>query len=162
MRQQSINITSWDKPWIPELDWLNSYRNLSTYDQNVLDALAVGYKVSKYTKYRGTSKWGCFLTFRWDEELAHAYYLEHFNNTNETLLLMAPNFPVRPGVSEELSKRRLSSSILGLRYRPGIIKEWYQQVEFGYIWRANGVRIRLALAAAVLISIIGVFGEYPL
>ena len=163
MLHQNINITAWDKPWIPELDWLNSYINLSIYDQIVLDGLAVGYKVTKYTKYMGSSHHGCFLTFRWDAELADAYYYEHYNNTNETLFLMTPYIPMRPNIFKEWSKRYTSNPFMSwMYYRPGLLKELYQQGQLGYIWRTSGVMLRVALVAAALITIIGVFGEYHL
>ena len=158
MLQHNTNLTTWDKPWIPELDWLNSYINLSIYDQNVLDGLAVGYKVNKYTKYMGTSKWGCFLTFHWEAELADAYYFDNFNNTNETMLLMAPLIPMRPDTFKDWSTRY--PFFTWMYYRPGDLKDAYIAGEFGYIWRTHGVILRAALAAAALIIIVGVFGEY--
>ena len=38
----NFNLTFWNKPWPPEIDWLNSDVNLSTYHPIVLEALAVG------------------------------------------------------------------------------------------------------------------------
>ena len=160
---QIINITSWEKPWIPELDWLNSYINLSIYDQIVLDGLAVGYKVSKYTKYMASSKWGCFLRFQWDAELADAYYFEHYNNTNETMLLISPYIPMRPESFKKLYKIYTSNHMIWITwmyYRPGLLKEIYQQGDISFIWKVSGVDMRMAFVAALVITIIGVFGEY--
>ena len=145
LNSEIINITSWEKPWIPELDWLNSYINLSIYDKFILDGLAVGYKVTKYTKYMASSKWGCFLRFQWDAELADAYYYEHYNNTNETMLLISPYIPMRTESFKKLYKIYSSSPMIwmtGMYYRPGLLKEVYQQGDLRYVhtWR---LRLRL-------------------
>ena len=161
MLLHNINLTNWDKPWIPELDWLNSYINLSIYDQIVLDGLAVGYKVTKDTKYMGSSHWGCSLTFHWDAELADAYYFEHYNNTNVTMLLMRPYIPMRPNIFKEWSERyTLNPFISWMYYRPGLLKESYQRGQLGYIWRTSGVSLHVALVAELIITLTGVFGEY--
>ena len=95
MQLHNINLTTWDKPWIPELDWINLYINLSVFNQIGLDGLAVVYKVTKYIRFIKSSKWGCFPMFDWDLELADAYYFEHYNNTNKTMLLISPLIPMR-------------------------------------------------------------------
>ena len=159
MQHENMNITSWDKPWIPELDWLNSYINLSSYDQNTLDGLAIGYKLSTSTRYMESSHRGCYLTFHWDAELADAYYFEHYNNTNKTMLLFAPNIPMRPDTFKILSK--FYHLIIRMPYRPGLLKEMYQERDMGYLWSTyGGVRLRIALVAADLITIIGVFDKH--
>ena len=159
-----FNTDDWDKPWIPELDWLNSYANMSIYNQIVLDGLAVGYKVSKYTKYMGTSHYGCFLTFHYDAELADVYYFEHFNNTNKTMLTISPYIPMRPDTFKNWSKLRIAHPLMitWMYYRPRLLKEIYQQGELGYIWRTSGVSLRVALVAALLITFTGVIGKYHL
>ena len=35
----------------------------------------------------GTSHHGCYLMFRWNEELAEAYYFEHYNNITTLMRL---------------------------------------------------------------------------
>ena len=98
---QTLNSTSWDKPWPQEIDFLNSYVNLSLYHHTVLEALAIGYKKSKFAKYFYSSEWGCILMFPWDPDLADAYYLEYYQSSNETLVIRTPHIPVRPEYAQE-------------------------------------------------------------
>ena len=92
----SYNLTTWDKPWIPEIDWLNSHINLSYYHQIILDGLAVGYKTTKHAKYYTDATWKCLLMFQNDPDLADAYYLKHHANTNSSMVLCTPQIPMRP------------------------------------------------------------------
>ena len=108
-RQHSnLNLTSWNKPWPPEIDWLDSYINLSSYPTIVLEALAVGYRTSKYSKYFYTSEWGCAMIFQLDAELADAYYIEHYASTNDTKYICTPRIPMRP----DLRKKYMLKPIL--------------------------------------------------
>ena len=47
-------------------------------------------------------------------------------------------------------------------YRPGLLKEFYQAGDLSYIWRTSGVSLRVALVAALIIMLTGVFGKYDL
>ena len=163
MQLHNISLTTWDKPWIPELDWINFHINRSVFNQIALDGLAVGYKVSKYTKYMASSKWGCFLSFQWDAELAEAYYFEHYNNTNETMLLISPYIPMRPESFKNWSNHFSPFRMISwMHYRPGLLKEFYQAGDIGYIWRTSGLRLRVALVVTLIITLTGVFGKYDL
>ena len=72
---QNLNITAWDKTWPLEIDWLNSYVNLSSYPQAALEGLTIGYQTTKYAKYFTSSRWGCVMMFKWDAESVDSYYL---------------------------------------------------------------------------------------
>ena len=150
----NVNLTSWDKPWIPELDWLNSYLNLSTYLQNTLEGLAVGYKITKYAKYFTSTRWGCILMFRWDAELADAYYLEHYSNTNKTMVICTPHIP--------METRHFKNSMTFCNYyQLGYLKWLYKQGDLSYILSTSGgVPLLVALVTAGMITIAGMFGEY--
>ena len=63
VRHKYINLTTWDKPWRPEIDWLNSYVNLSSFHRIVLYGLTLGYRVTKHPKYLSDSEFGCRLVF---------------------------------------------------------------------------------------------------
>ena len=49
--QDGINLTSWDKPWPPEIDWLDPYVNLSSLPPDVLDGLFNGFRVTRLANY---------------------------------------------------------------------------------------------------------------
>ena len=95
VRNKYTNLTTWDKPWRPEIDWLNSYVNLSSFHRIVLYGLTLGYRVTKKSKYFSNSVFGCKLMFLWDAELADDYYIRNFANTNYTMVICTPWFPVR-------------------------------------------------------------------
>ena len=125
MQQRNFNLTSWDKPWIPELDWLNSYINLSTYEDIYLEGLAVGYRITKYAKYFFGTNFGCYLMFPYDADLADGYYMEYYNNTNKSMPLCTPIIPMR---LDTFRKWVRTNSLLQCRYyQVGWLKEIYQQ-----------------------------------
>ena len=110
-----------------------------------------------------SSKWGCFLRFQWDAELADAYYYEHYNNTNKTMLLISPLIPMRHESFKKLYKIYTSNPMIWMTwmyYRPGLLKEVYQQGDISFIWKVSGVDMRMAFVAALVTTLIGVFGEY--
>ena len=76
----NVNLTSWEKPWPPEIDFLNHYVNLSSYHPIIWEALTFGYRTTKYSKYFYTSEWGCIMMFQYDSDLADDYYLAHYAN----------------------------------------------------------------------------------
>ena len=162
MQLQNFSLTTWDKPWIPELDWLNPYLNLSMYEDRRLDGLAVGYKITKYARYQFSSYWGCILSFRWDVELADAYYFEHYANTNETMPLCSPFIPMQPDLFIRQYRMYTKYSLLFCgSYWPGLLKEIYQQGDLSYIWNTSGgVPLRIALVVAAIIIITGGLGKY--
>ena len=159
---QNLNITTWDKTWPSEIDWLNSYINLSSYPQIALEGLTVGYKTTKYAKYFTSSRWGCVMMFKWDAESADSYYLEHYGNTNRTMVICTPHIPMRPDhFRNKVNTHTLKSMVICNYYQLGYLKWLYQQGDLGYIWRISGdVPLRVALVVAGMITITGVVGEY--
>ena len=162
MQQQNINLTTWDKPWPPEIDWLNSYINLSRQDQIYLDSLTVGFRTSKSAKYYPDNRWGCLMIFPIDSDLADAYYLENYVNTNESMALFTPYIPVYPNLYRNKDNTlTMKYLIYCFWYEEAWVKAIYHRGDLSYIWSTYGeLALRLALVTAALISIIGVFGEY--
>ena len=158
----NINLTSWNKPWAPEIDWLNSYINLSYYVHFALDALAVGYRTTKYAKYFYSADWGCYMAFPIDAELADAYYLEHFENTNDTKYICTPTVPMRPDIRRKMVETYPSgyASLIGcFVYKLGFFKELYKR---SYFFSADyPTEKRIFSTTVSLLAFIGVFGEYP-
>ena len=105
-----------------------------------------------------THKWGCILWFWWDAELADDYYFKHYNNTNKTMILYSPSFPMRPNLFRKWMKGH--PMISRMRFWPGRLKEIYGQRHAGYLWRTSGVMLKVAVVAALMIMLTGVFGEY--
>ena len=159
---QYLNLTSWNKPWRPEIDFLNSYANLSSYHSIVLEALAVGYRVTNYSKYFSSSEWGCILMFPWDPDLADAYYLQHYAHTNNTMYICTPRFPVRPDMRRKdvQTHRNPYSMVTCIIYQLGLLENLYKRgfstvvlafspVFLGYIY----------VGLLALICITGILGE---
>ena len=162
MDHLNINLTSWDKPWIPELDWLNSYINLSIYEDEYLYGLANGYRVTKYAKYYWSSKYGCIMRFPWDAELADDYYFENYANTSQPMLLCSPYVPMKPGSFRDWAKRYDYDygMLTCWGVVSGYLKEVYQEGDLSFIWNTyGGTTLRVALVVAVLITITGVLGK---
>ena len=132
------------------------------YLQNTLEGLAVGYKITKYAKFFTSARWGCILIFRWDAELADAYYLEHYANTNKTMVICTPHIPMEANHFKNKAKTKtMNSMIVCNYYQLGYLKWLYKQRDWSYIWNTSGgVPLRVALVAAGMITITGVFGEY--
>ena len=156
-----VNLTSWNKLWSPEIDWLNSYVNLSYYHPIYLGALANGYRITKHAKYFSHSEWGCVLMFPMDPELGNAYYMKYYANTNHTMIICTPYIPVRP------DKRRKYVETFSSRYpmvrcfinQLGFLKRAYQSKHWSFIFtKDNPVDIRISLLLSAVVAITGVFG----
>ena len=99
------------------------------------------------------------LTFFWDAELAESYYFEYYDNTNKTMFLYSPVIPMRPSSLRKYVK--VFPVIYRKYYQPGVLKELYGQRQPGYIWKVyGGIPLRMALVAALMITFIGVCGQY--
>ena len=133
--QHNINLTIWDKAWPPEIDFLDSYVNLSSYHPIVLDGLTVGHRISKNAKYFANSEWGCIMMFPMDLDLADDYYLMHHSDTNSTML-----------------------KCYSIWF--GDLKRHYQFSHWSYVFSSHlPVWQRINLIASALITVTGVFGE---
>ena len=150
-KHQNVNLTTWNKPWPPEIDWLDSYVNLSSYHPNILELLAVGYKTTENAKYFAFSEWGCIMMFQWDAELADSYYLEHYAGTNDTKYICTPYIPMRPDMRRKYAQTYPDrhSMVRCSIYQLGFIKRRHFPIES-----------RIFVIAAPLVLIIGVVGEY--
>ena len=158
MQHHNFTLTTWNKPWPPEIDFLNSYVNLSSYHPIILEALTTGFRITKYAKYFSNTEFGCILKFPMDPDLADAYYLEHYSDTNNTVYVCTPNIPVTPHLRRrfvELFPNKYSM-VMCFVYKLGSIKRLYQQSI--PINVRNDQRIFILVAA--VITFIGVGGEY--
>ena len=157
--QGNINLTSWNKPWAPELDWLDSYVNLSSHPQSTLDGLFTAYTLTTYSKYYYGTRSGCFVQFPIDYKLTYAYYSKHYENTNESLYLCIPSFPENREVLKEYIKK--FNPIICFYYVREILESAFRGGEWGFIWSTyGGTALITALSAAGLIILIGLIGQY--
>ena len=75
--------------------------------------------------------------FNWDPELADASYFEHYNNTNNTMILISPLIPMRPDTFK-MASNSPTRTITWHFYRPGLLKEFYQaggHLELFFTWQ---------------------------
>ena len=162
-RHEDINLTTWNKPWPLEIDWLDSYVNLSSYHPNILQILALAYRSTKYAKYASHSKWGCMLIFPVDSELVDSHYMKYYANTNNTMYLCSPYFPVRPDMLRKYAQMYPDRHSMAKCYvvQPGFLKHYYRFGHWTYIFSPYfPVEWRVTVLTAVLICFIGLFGEY--
>ena len=162
-QHQNINLTSWYKPWPPEIDWLDSYVNLSSYHPIVLEGLTVGYRTTIYAKYFTSSEWGCLMMFPMDADLVDSYYLEHYGDTNDTKYICTPYIPVRPDLRKKMAET-LSSVNYMIRcniYQLRFLKRLYQVHHWSYVFTADyPVVSHIYNIVIVLIGITGLLGEF--
>ena len=101
----NINFTTWNEPWHPEIDWLDSYVNMSSFSQDILDGLFLGYRLSKRDKYFFRGEYGCWILFEFDIEVIQAHYLKYYADTNQSMLFCTPNIPMRSDVYRAWTER---------------------------------------------------------
>ena len=162
MQHKYINLTSWDKPWDPEIDWLNSYVNLSTYYSWELYGLITAYRNTKYSKYYSNTEWGCRLMFPIDPDLADAYYIKYFADTNNTMYMCNPRIQMNPDLRRKMAETHPSRYYI-IRcsvYQLGLLKHFYTKNYWGTVFDERFPEFCTYLVAAVLITIVGIFGEY--
>ena len=157
--QRNFNFTSWNKPWPPEIDWMNSYVNLSSVPLNILEGLFLGFRVTKHPKYFYQSHTGCWLRFKYDIELTQSHYLEHYANTSSPMLLCTPNVPMRPDTFRDWTENH--NALLGcFNYYLGVLEVKYGESNWNYIWTHETLGLSLAFAAAMVIFLSGIIGKY--
>ena len=157
-QHHNFNLTSWDKPWSPEIDWMNSYVNLSSFSEELLEGLFVGYRLSKRKKYFFQGENGCWMEFKFDIELTQAHYLKYYADTNKSMLLCTPYIPMRPDVFEAWTKRD-NSLVRCYNYYLGLLEKLYRQGKFKYVWNSGTLAMYLAVSAAILIILSGLIGK---
>ena len=157
---QNFNLTTWNKPWRPEIDWLDSYVNLSSYHPIVLEALAVGYRTTKYSKYFSSTEWGCILMFPMDSELGDEYYMKYYADTNDTMYMCTPYIPVRPDMRRKYAQTHphIYSMVGCIIYQLGYLEKLYKVRNIFSTHGSVQDQIFLPIAAAVIVC--GGFGEY--
>ena len=82
----------WDKPWPPEIDWLDPYFILSAVSKDIIDGMALGYEFSKYIPNDTSFRFGWHATIKINHDLADSYYIKHYMNTNRTMFMCVPYF----------------------------------------------------------------------
>ena len=157
-QRHNINLTTWNKPWPPDIDWLDSYVNLSSLSQDVLDGLFLGYGFSNREDYRFDIESGCWIEFKFDIELTQAHYLKYYAHTNKNMLLCTPYIPMRPDVYRAWIEQDYS---LGrcYNYYLGLLEELYGLGNFKDIWNSGNLGMYLAVSAAILIILSGLIGK---
>ena len=127
-QHHDINLTTCYKPWLPEIDFVDSYVNLSSYHPNYLIALTIGYRITKYSKYFVNSEWGCIMMFPMDPDLADAFYMQYVAGTNYTMAICTPYIPVRSDMRRRyVQTHSYTYSMLSCYiYQPGFLKRLYE------------------------------------
>ena len=154
----NINLSSWNKPWPPEIDWLDSYLNFSSLSDGVLQGLFLGYRLSKRENYFYRGEYDCWIEFKFDIELTQDHYLKYHAHTNKSMFLCSPYVPMRPDIYRAWTEQG-SSFVLCNNYYLGFLEELYGQGNLKYIWSSGGQGLYLAVSAATIIILIGLFGK---
>ena len=93
--------------------------------------------------------------FAFNVELIKAHYLEHYTNTNKTMVLSSPSVPMRPDVCRHWTNQGqnlVSCNSVAHRidaYAAGNIK---------YIWNTERLELSLTFSTAMLITLTGIIG----
>ena len=154
------NLTRWNKPWPPEINWLDFYVNLSSLSEDVLEGLFIGFTVTKHAKYLIQSHTGCWMEFHFDVNLTKAHYMKHYANKNKTMILCRPNVPMRPDVYRDWTEHHYSL-ISCIQYELGALEELYGQGNWIYIWKSDKkLELSIAFSTAMLIILLGLVGKY--
>ena len=154
-------VTTWDKLWPPEIDWMDPYLNLSTFPNRIINALIAGDQMKTKFLYRSEPKWGRFVTYYFSSDHANAYYLEHYANRNETLYLCFPHFPRLDLVKEYIAAGNKIARYF--KYKENMFDGWTkeQEGEWSYIWSTyGGTRLVVALSAVGIIGLVGTIGKW--
>ena len=136
MQHNDTSLISSNKPWPPEIDWLDSYVNLSSVSEDVLEGLFIGFTVTKHAKYLIQSHTGCWMEFHFDVNLTKAHYIKHYAKTNKTMVLCRPTVPMRPDVYRDWTEHHYPL-ISCIHYEPGALEELYGEGKWIYIWKSD-------------------------
>ena len=158
-KNHNHNLTLRNKPWPPEIDFFDSYLNLSSFSQDVLDGLFLGYRVSNREEYLFRRRSGCWIEFKFDIELTQEHYLKYYANTNKSMLLCTPYIPMRPDIYRSLIEQDYSLLSCG-NYHLGLLEALYGRGNFKYIWNSETLQLSFAVSAAILIVFSGLFGKW--
>ena len=157
-QHHNINLTTWNKPWRSEIEWLDSYVNLSSFPEGVLEGLFTGYRLSKREKYFFRGEDGCWMEFKFDIELTQEYYLKYYADTNKSMLLCTPYIPMKPDVYKAWTEQE-NSLVWCFHYYLGLLEKLYRQGKFQYVWNSGTLAMYLAVSAAIVIILSGLIGK---
>ena len=135
----NVNVTSWNKPWPPEIDWFDPYLNLSSLSRKMLDGIILGDKLRKSTLYRMDSYWGREVIWMINPELADQHYFQHYVNTNRTMFVCGARFPTRMDLAQ-LFVSKGGQIVICFNYEVGMFADWMkeEQGDWSYIWSTYG------------------------
>ena len=106
----TYSTTTWGYPWPPQIHWLDPYINLSSYSQEIIDAIVLGDKLTKEIRNYSDSHFGWIIDIRTDGDLADAHYNKYYANSTESMLMCMPNFAKfmnKTGFGELIIKKAL-------------------------------------------------------
>ena len=138
----------WNKPWPPEIDWLDPYFNLSALSQDIVDGMTLGYKFSKYIPNDTSISFEWLATIRINHDLADSYYIKHYLNLNKTMFMCVPYF----------GKWNFVIAYGWIDFQNYTLGKFKGRGDWSYIF--SGVRLKLALSAVGFIAITGLFGKF--
>ena len=95
--------------------------------------------------------------FPMDPELADAYYMNHYTNSNDTMYICTPYIPMRPDmhkIFEQLYPDRHSMVRCSI-YQLGLLKRLSQRRQWSYL----SAEQRLFTVATAVVVITGIFVE---
>ena len=142
MLLQNFSLATWDKPWPPQIDWLDPFLNLSSLPGDILEGLFNGYRSTEHVQYLADPYTGCWMYFRYDVELAKKHYFEYYANTNKTMFLCSPDVPMRPDVY---------FSLTGMVWCFHFLEDQFLGGTWSYIWKTHRLGLSLVFSAAVVI-----------
>ena len=149
---------TWDKPWAPEIDWLDPYYNLSTVSQEIIDGIILGSKFTKYISNVSSPSYEWVAAVKINHDLADSYYNKHYMNTNRTMFICAPELGGRMDIL--LDYYTVEWLAYCVNYQLGIYRN---RGDWSFVWSTfGGVPLKVAMSAVVLIAITGLLGEFLL
>ena len=151
------NSTSWDHPWPEHIHWLDPYLNLSSFPQEIIDAIVLGDKLAREILNQTLYDYGYMISFRTDSDLADAHYKKYYANSTENMLVCAPWFPILLSkVPEHMTKLDLAYCF---NYTLGMLDWRNRKGQWKYMWTTFKYKMTSMFVLAGAVCITGVFGE---
>ena len=160
-KSSNVTVTSWNKPWPPEIDWFDPYLNLTSLSKKMIDGIILGDKLKKNTLYRTDSYWGRLVIWTMNPELSDEHYFQHYANKNRTMFVCRALFPTRMDLAR-LFISKGGRIVNCFDYQVGLFDGWMKEEEgdWSYIWSTfGGTRLVAALSVVGLITLIGLNGN---
>ena len=144
-------------PWPPHIHWLDPYLDLSSFSQEIIDAIVLGDKLKKEIRNFSESCCGWWVQFRTDGDLADAYYNKYYANSTENMLMCTPSFvQFRNKALIPYTNLDLANCV---NYTAGMWDWQKRKAQWKYMWKHLKYRMMGMFALAGAVSITGVFGE---